>query len=126
MLCGRWPGESRSCGSQVLTGGVLPELVRYLEDGAEILAAKIHLGAVPLRFDALSYRLSGVQLEPVREEHWTLALDARLEQLAALWAELDGKYAAVKDRLGAPAAAAPPAIDAAVADEAPAEAAARV
>jgi hypothetical protein len=103
-----------------LAGGVLPELVRYLEDGAEILAAKIHLGTVPLRFDALSYRLSGVQLEPVREEHWTLSLDARLEQLAALWAELDGKYAAVKDRLGAPAAAAPPTVE--VAGEAPAEA----
>jgi hypothetical protein len=98
-----------------LAGGVLPELVRYLESGAEILAAKIHLGAVPLRFDALSYRLSGVQLEAVREEHWTLSLDARLEQLAALWAELDGKYAALTDRLGAPAAtggasAVPPAV----------------
>jgi len=89
----------------MLAGGVLPELFRYLEDGAEILAAKIHLGTVPLRFDALSYRLSGVQLEPVREEHWTLSLDARIEQLAALWEQLDSKYAALKERLGPPLAA---------------------
>src|SRR6478672_429686 len=85
-----------------LAGAVLNELYRYLEEGAEILSAKIHVGAVPLRFDALSYRLSGVKLEPVREEHWTLSLDARLEQLAALWEQLDRKYAAVKDRLGMP------------------------
>jgi hypothetical protein len=93
-----------------LAGGVLNELFRYLEDGAELLAAKIHLGAVPLRFDALSYRLSGVKLEAVREDHWTLALDARLEQLAAVWEQLDQKYAAVKERLGpAPAAVSVPA-----------------
>jgi hypothetical protein len=92
-----------------LAGGVLPELFRYLEDGAEILVAKIHVGAVPLRFDALSYRLSGVKLEPVREEHWTLSLDARLEQLAALWEQLDRKYAAVKDRLGMPSVVPAPA-----------------
>jgi hypothetical protein len=102
-----------------LAGGVLPELFRYLEDGAEILMAKIHVGAVPLRFDALSYRLSGVKLEPVREEHWTLSLDARLEQLAALWEQLDRKYAAVKDRLGMPVAAAAPALPAAAAAPAP-------
>ena len=83
-----------------LAGGVLNELFRYLEDGAEILAAKIHLGAVPLRLDALSYRLSGVKLEAVREDHWTQALDARLEQLTAVWEQLDQKYAAVKERLG--------------------------
>ena len=92
-----------------LAGGVLPEdLFRFLEEGAEVLAAKIHVGAVPLRFDALSYRLSGVKLEPVREEHWTTALDARLEQLAALWETLDAKYTGLKERLAAPLPPAPP------------------
>jgi len=64
---------------------------------------------VPLRLDALSYRLSGVKLEAVREDHWTQALDARLEQLAAVWEQLDQKYAAVKERLGpaAPAVSVP-------------------
>ena len=82
-----------------LAGGVLRDLFRYLEEGAEILSAKIHLGPVKLRFDALSYRLSGLKLEPVRNEHWTLDLDQRLEQIAAVFETLDGKYAALKERM---------------------------
>jgi hypothetical protein len=84
-----------------LTGGVLRELFRYLEEGAEILSAKLLLGPTPLRFDALSYRLQSVKLEPVRAEHWTIELDQRLEQLAAVWEQLDAKYAALRDRLAA-------------------------
>jgi hypothetical protein len=93
-----------------LTGGVLRDLLRYLEEGAEILSAKIHLGPVPMRFDALAYRLNGLKLEPLKNGHWTQDLDERLEQLAAVWETLDAKYAALKDRLGpaaAPAGAAP-------------------
>jgi hypothetical protein len=106
-----------------LTGGVLHELFRYLEEGAEILSAKLLLGPTPLRFDALSYRLQSVKLEPVKAEHWTLELDQRLEQIAAVWEQLDTRYEALRHRLGgaaAPAAGAP----AAAAEEAPAEAAA--
>lgn len=84
-----------------LAGAVLNELYRYLEEGAEILSAKIHVGAVPLRFDALSYRVSGLKLEPVRNEHWTIDLDQRLEQIAGVFELLDGKYAALKDRINA-------------------------
>jgi hypothetical protein len=84
-----------------LTGGVLRELFRYLEEGAEILSAKLLLGPTALRFDALSYRLQSVKLEPVRAEHWTIELDQRLEQLAAVWEQLDAKYAALRDRLAA-------------------------
>jgi hypothetical protein len=86
-----------------LTGGVLRELFRYLEEGAEILSAKLLLGPTALRFDALSYRLQSVKLEPVRAEHWTIELDQRLEQLAAVWEQLDAKYAALRDRLAADA-----------------------
>jgi hypothetical protein len=84
-----------------LAGAVLNELFRYLEEGAEILAAKIHVGAVPMRFDALSYRLNGLKLEPVKNEHWTIDLDQRLEQIAAVFETLDSKYTALKERLNA-------------------------
>jgi hypothetical protein len=86
-----------------LAGGVLNDLYRYMEEGAEILAAKILLGALPMRFDALSYRIAGLKLEAVKDEHWTIELDRRLEQIAGVWEMLDSKYAAVKDRLGPPA-----------------------
>jgi hypothetical protein len=91
-----------------LTGAVLHSLFHHLEEGAEILAAKIHLGQVLMRFDALSYRLNGLRLEPVKNEHWTVDLDQRLEQIAAVWETLDGKYAALKDKLGAPVGGPPP------------------
>jgi hypothetical protein len=83
-----------------LTGGVLRELFRYLEEGAEILSAKLLLGPTALRFDALSYRLASVKLEPVKAEHWTIELDQRLEQIAAVWEQLDAKYQALRHRLG--------------------------
>lgn len=82
-----------------LSGGVLPELFRYLEQGAEILSAKLFLGSIPLRFEALTYRIQGLKLEPVQAEHWTLELDARLEQIAGVWEQLDAKYAGLKERL---------------------------
>lgn len=82
-----------------LTGAVLHDLFRFLEEGAEILSAKIHVGTVLMRFDALSYRLNGLKLEPVRNEHWTVDLDQRLEQIGGVFETLDGKYKALKDKL---------------------------
>jgi hypothetical protein len=104
-----------------LTGSVLRELLRYLEEGAEILSAKVHLGPVPMRFDALSYRLNGLKLEPVKNGHWTHDLDERLEQIAAVWETLDTKYAALKHRLGPEGAQAPTAAPAPPEDSAKAE-----
>jgi hypothetical protein len=88
-----------------LAGAVLNELFRYLEEGAEILSAKIHVGTIPMRFDALSYRVSGLKLEPVRNEHWTIDLDQRLEQIAGIFETLDTKYAALKEKMNAVPAA---------------------
>lgn len=92
-----------------LAGAVLNELFHYLEEGAEILSAKIHVGAVPMRFDALSYRLNGLKLEPVKNEHWTIDLDQRLEQIAGVFETLDGKYAALKEKINAVTATGAPA-----------------
>lgn len=105
-----------------LTGAVLHDLFRFLEEGAEILSAKIHVGTVLMRFDALSYRLNGLKLEPVRNEHWTVDLDQRLEQIGGVFEVLDGKYKALKDKLNAVPAAAPP--EAIPAEEPPFEVAA--
>lgn len=88
-----------------LTGAVLHDLFRFLEEGAEILSAKIHVGTVLMRFDALSYRLNGLKLEPVRNEHWTVDLDQRLEQIGGVFEVLDEKYKALKDKLNAVPAA---------------------
>jgi hypothetical protein len=95
-----------------LTGAVLHDLFRFLEEGAEILSAKIHVGPVLMRLDALSYRLNGLKLEPVRNEHWTVDLDQRLEQIANVFEVLDGKYRELKGKLNAvPETPAPPGIE---------------
>jgi hypothetical protein len=82
-----------------LAGAVLNDLFRYLEEGAEILSAKIHVGPYPMRFDALSYRINGLKLEPVKNEHWTIDLDQRLEQISGVFELLDTKYATLKERM---------------------------
>ena len=82
-----------------LAGGVLPDLVRYVEDGAEIMAIKLVTAESQFRLDTLAFRLSGLKLEPSRLEHWTEALDERLEKIQQTWDLLDGKYAEVM-RLG--------------------------
>ena len=75
-----------------LSGEVLGELDRYIEEGAEILAAKLLLNDVPLTFDGLAYRLNGVKIQNMKADHWTEVLDARLEMLAGVWDSLDEKY----------------------------------
>jgi hypothetical protein len=104
-----------------LTGAVLHDLFRFLEEGAEILSAKIHVGPVLMRFDALSYRLNGIKLEPVRNEHWTVDLDQRLEQIANVFETLDNKYRELKDKMSAVSAGS---AEPAVAEEPPFEVAA--
>jgi hypothetical protein len=109
-----------------LTGAVMNELFRYVEEGAEILSAKLHVGSVLMRFDALSYRVNGLKLEPVKNEHWTMDLDQRLEQIGAVFEMLDGKYVALKEKMasvGTERAALPgeAAVTAEVAEGGPAE-----
>ncbi len=76
-----------------LAGEVLGELDRYIEEGAELLAAKLLLGEIPLTFDGLAYRINGVKLDSIRADHWTQILDERLDLLIGVWEQLDKEYA---------------------------------
>jgi hypothetical protein len=76
-----------------LTGEVLGELDHYLEDGAELLSAKVIFGEMPFTLDGLAYRISGVKLPKVKEDHWTQTLEGRLELLEGVWEMLDEKFA---------------------------------
>ncbi len=82
-----------------LRGAVLPDLHRYMERGAEILSAKLITADTSYRFDALSFRISGLRVETDRHDHWTQLLDDRLEKIAAAWALLDDKYDELRPRL---------------------------
>ncbi|CAM2067728.1 Recombination-associated protein RdgC [Sulfidibacter corallicola] len=78
-----------------LTGEVLGELDRYIEEGAELLSAKLIFGELPFSFDALAYRLNGLKLQNVKGEHWTETLDERLDMLKGVWETLDEKFTAL-------------------------------
>ncbi len=75
-----------------LTGEVLGELERYIEEGAEILSAKLIYNQMPLQFDGLAYRLNGLRLPRFKGDHWTEILDQRLAVLAEVWHNLDDQY----------------------------------
>jgi hypothetical protein len=76
-----------------LAGKILGDVLSYVEDGAELLTAKLTTGEQTFRLDGLAFRISGLSLEPARAMHWTDALDQRLEQIQAVWDLLDRKYA---------------------------------
>ena len=82
-----------------LRGAVLGDLHRYVERGAEILSAKVVTADTSYRLDALSYRINGLKVETERHDHWTQLLDERLEQIAAAYEMLDGKYKELSPRL---------------------------
>lgn len=82
-----------------LAGVVLPELLRYLERGAEILSARLTTGEIGFRFDALDYRINGLKVESGRHDHWSELLDERLEGISAAWELLDRKFEELKPRL---------------------------
>jgi hypothetical protein len=75
-----------------LTGGVLPELHRYVQKGAEVLAGKLLTGEISFTLDGPTFRLSGVKLAAVKTDHWTEALDVRLAQLEGIYDRLDTKF----------------------------------
>lgn len=80
-----------------LTGEVLGELERYIEEGAEILSAKMIMVEVPLSLDGFAYRINGLKLETVKADHWTEILDERLEMLKGVWDKLDEKFEKAMD-----------------------------
>jgi hypothetical protein len=75
-----------------LAGAVLPHLHRYLDRGAEILAAKLITADSHFRFEAMTWRVSGLRVETDRHEHWTELLDERIEKIAGVFDLLDRKY----------------------------------
>lgn len=77
----------------IVSGSVLRELHRYVDAGAELLAAKLLHAEWALRLDALAFRISGLRLDRSSPGHWTERLDERLQKIEAVWELLDRKYA---------------------------------
>ncbi len=76
-----------------LAGEVMPDLLRYVERGAEVLSAKLTTGEVTFRLDGPAWRVSSLRVETDKHEHWTSLLDERLEKISAVYELLDSKYA---------------------------------
>ncbi len=79
-----------------ISGKVLNDVVGYVEDGAELLAAKLISADLVFKLDALSFRVSGLSLRRPAMGHWTERLDERLEQIDSMWELLDTKYSELR------------------------------
>lgn len=82
-----------------LSGAVMPDLLRYVERGAEILSAKMVTSEATFRFDALNFRLSAMRVDTESHEHWEELLDERLERIENTFDLLDRKYDALRSVL---------------------------
>jgi len=77
-----------------LSGPVVNEMDRMLNEGAHVLSAKLLVDAFAFTLDGLSYRIASLALDNHKNKHWTEALDIRMEKLEELWEWLDTKYRA--------------------------------
>ncbi len=82
-----------------LSGAVLPDLVVYIEEGAEVLSAKLLTSLGAFKFDALPFRISNLRIETEKHDHWTLYLDERLQKIAAVFELLEGRYDELRPEL---------------------------
>jgi hypothetical protein len=78
-----------------LRGELMRDLMKLVDDGAEVVAAKLVMGDTVLRLDALAWRISGLRLEVGRHADWIERLDERIQGLRAVWDALDDKYQAL-------------------------------
>ena len=78
-----------------LSGSVLGELHRFLDEGAELLSAKLIVNETQITFTGLSYQISGLKVEKCHGDHWSEVLDERMDPVRAMWQLLDEKYLAV-------------------------------
>jgi len=82
-----------------LAGPVLGEVDRFLEQGAEVLSAKILTRNFAFQFDGLAYRISGLKVESFKSLHWIERLENRVEKLNEVWELLDEKFQAAQPNL---------------------------
>ena len=78
-----------------IAGEVMRDLLRYVEEGAEVLSGRLTTGEVGFHLDGRSWKLSGLRVPGGRHDHWTELLDERLAAIAAVYDLLDEKYAEI-------------------------------
>jgi len=75
-----------------LTGQVTRDLLRYVEEGAEVLSGRLTTGEIGFSLDGPTWKLSGLKAPGGRHDHWTELLDERLEAIGAVYDLLETKY----------------------------------
>ncbi|MCB1041348.1 MAG: hypothetical protein KDC35_00295 [Acidobacteria bacterium] len=76
-----------------LRGTIHSELERYLDEEAEPLQLKLLFEDTQFTLDGLSFRISGLKVNPYKSQHWMEQLDARMERIKEVWAALDERFA---------------------------------
>lgn len=81
-----------------LKGTIQNDLDRYLDSGADLLTLKLIYNDVVLTLDGLSFRISGLKVNPYKSQHWIETLQSRMERVGDLWQTLDDRFQAFADQ----------------------------
>ncbi len=83
----------RSRDTQIaLAGMVIHDLLHFMEQGADILAAKLVAEDASFDFDVLSFRITNLRIASEPTEDWKEQLNERLEKISEVFEILDMKY----------------------------------
>lgn len=82
-----------------LAGPILHEVDRFLDQGAELLSAKILAETFAFQFDGLAYRINGLKIDAYKSLHWIERLESRMEKINQVWEFLDQKFAKAQPEL---------------------------
>lgn len=75
-----------------ISGEVTRDLVRYVEEGAEVLSGRLTTGEVSFSLDGTTWKVSGLKVPGGRHDRWSELLDERLEAIEAVFDLLETKY----------------------------------
>ena len=75
-----------------LSGVVIHDLFHFLEQGADILAARMVAEGVTFDFDVVKYRITNLRVVTEPAEDWKEVLNERLEKISEVFEILDMRY----------------------------------
>ncbi len=76
----------------LLRGVVIHDILHFLEQGAEIVAAKMEAEDAKFDFDVESFRISNLSIEIAPSDDWKETLNRRFERISEVFEMLDMKY----------------------------------
>ncbi len=75
-----------------LKGTIQSDLDRFLDEGSDLINLKLLYEDTLFTLDGLSFRISGLKINPYKSDHWTGKLQSRLDRIREVWEAMDQKF----------------------------------